>query len=166
MTSQEWSPIANYLVASSLGRSWREEAATWLLAEFGFGRSHWPEQLDQAGLLDWEEAGDNAPEDEFDMARVRWAALADALTSGNEAASSMQGSRSEWAVLRFACALMTGQAGDWGSDLTLLDKHNQRLAVAALAWAAGGKRAAYPLLPEPAHAEPPAVRGHLQAVRD
>lgn len=163
--AMEWTPVANCLFASSLGRSWREEAATWLLAEFGPGRSHWPEQLDQAGFLDWEEAVEDAPEDEFDMAWVRWDALADALVADGTS-ESMYGTRSEWAVLRFACALMTGRAGDWGNDLTLLDGGNRRLAVAALAWAAGGKRSALPLIPPLPEPGPPTVRGHLHTVQD
>lgn len=68
----EWSPIGGTLVSSAKGRSWREEAACWLLAESGPGSSHWPDRLQEAGLLTWE---DQENED-WDLAFVRWEALA------------------------------------------------------------------------------------------
>lgn len=142
----EWSPIGGALVSSAKGRSWREEAACWLLAESGAGISHWPERLQDAGLLGWK----NQEDEDWDLVFVHWSALAEKLAHDDQdPADGLYGTGAEWCVLRFACSLMTGKGGDWGTDLPRLDSSNQRLLLGALAWAAGGESAAYPyMLPE------------------
>lgn len=165
MSDTQWTPIAGCLFATARGRSWREEAATWLLAESIYAR--WPDQLDKAGFLEWEHPAADAPEeDSYSMAWVRWEVLSKALVRGTKAATSMHGNASELAVLRFACALMTGNGGDWGNDLPLLDEVQRHLVLSALAWAGGGQRAAHPFMREQPDPEPPTVRSHLHTVPD
>ncbi|MGW0337068.1 hypothetical protein ACWD0J_35465 [Streptomyces sp. NPDC003011] len=161
----EWSPIGGTLVSSAAGRSWREEAACWLLAESGPGSSHWPDRLQDAGLLSWE---DQETED-WDLAFVRWAALAEVLGyKDHDPVDGLHGTDNEWAMLRFACALMTGKGGDWAADLPGLDHANRRILLGALAWAAGGEKAAYPYMLPAAEApvvQPsPAEGRHLRPV--
>ncbi|MGW0647327.1 hypothetical protein ACWD4T_00740 [Streptomyces umbrinus] len=148
----EWTPIGRTLVSSAKGRSWREEAACWLLAESGAGESHWPDRLQEAGLLAWE----TQKSEDWDLASVRWSALAQTLAfMDHDPADGLYGTYAEWCVLRFACSLMTGKGGDWGTDLPRLDRSNQRIVLGALAWAAGGEEAAYPyLLPKQPEPEP------------
>lgn len=148
----EWTPIGGTLVSSAKGRSWREEAACWLLAESGAGESHWPDRLQEAGLLSWE----TQESEDWDLAFVRWSALAQTLVlKDHDPADGLYGTGAEWCVLRFACSLMTGKGGDWGTDLPRLDGSNQRIVLGALAWAAGGEKAAYPyMLPEQPEPEP------------
>ena len=140
----EWTPIGGTLVSSAKGRSWREQAACWLLAESGAGKSHWPDRLQEAGLLTWEDQED----EEWDLVFVHWPALAEKLAhDDHDPDDGLYGSGAQWCVLRFACSLMTGQGGDWGTDLPRLDSSNQRLLLGAIAWAAGGESAAYPYMP-------------------
>lgn len=148
----EWTPIAATLLSSAEGRSRREEAACWLLAESGAGRSHWPDRLQDADLIAWEDQ----PDEDWDLATIRWEALAEYLKYNQDPADGLYGTGAEWCVLRFACSLMTGRGGDWGTDLPRLDSSNQRLLLGALAWAAGGKQAAYPYMPlDDPEPEPP-----------
>ena len=162
----EWSPIGGTLVNSAKGRSQREEAACWLLAESGPGSSHWPERLQDAGLLAWE---DQENED-WDLVFVRWAALAVVLAyQDHDPADGLYGTDSEWVMLRFACALMTGKGGDWAADLPGLDHTNRRIVLGALAWAAGGQEAAYSYMLPAAEAAvvqppPPSEGRHLRSV--
>lgn len=145
----EWSEIGSALQSSAKDRtSWRIEAASWLLAESGAGVSHWPELLDKAGLVEWN--GQDA--EGYDLAFVDWEGLARRLAQPPEKLANLYGTNAEWAMLRFACSLVTGKGGDWGADLTSLDHFNQRIILGALAWAAGGISAAYPYmdLDEPA----------------
>ncbi|MEU9925111.1 hypothetical protein AB0H51_28150 [Streptomyces griseoluteus] len=144
-------------MSSAEGRSWREEAACWLLAESGAGRSHWPDKLQTAGLIDWEDQ----PEADWDFAFVRWPALAQALAT-DDPEGGLYGTGAEQCMLRFACALMTGNGGDWGTDLPRLDHANQRIILGALAWAAGGQSAAYPYMD--VQEEPPPAPTVLHSV--
>ncbi|MEU5181108.1 hypothetical protein AB0G49_13760 [Streptomyces longwoodensis] len=138
-----WTPIAGTLTSSAEGRSLREQAACWLLAESGAGSSHWPDRLQDAGLIDWEDQ----PDQDWDLAFVRWDALARVLaTDEHDPEDGLVGTGAEWCMLRFACALMTGKGGDWGTDLQRLDHANRRIILGALAWAAGGQDAAYPYM--------------------
>ncbi|NML55127.1 hypothetical protein HHL19_35640 [Streptomyces sp. R302] len=148
----EWTPIGGTLVSSAKGRSWREEAACWLLAESGSGESHWPDRLQEAGLLSWE----TQESEDWDLVFVRWSALAQTLArKDHDPADGLYGTGAEWCVLRFACSLMTGKGGNWGTDLPRLDGSNQRIVLGALAWAAGGEAAAHPyMLPKRPEPEP------------
>ncbi|MFD8335600.1 hypothetical protein ACFV42_23515 [Streptomyces solisilvae] len=146
----EWTPIGGTLVSSAKGRSWREQAACWLLAESGAGRSHWPDRLQEAGLLAWEDQED----EDWDLVFVRWTELAHELAhDDHDLAEGLYGTGAELCMLRFACALVTGQGGDWGVDLPRLDPTNRRIVVGALVWAAGGESAAYPYMPPPPEQE-------------
>lgn len=144
----EWTPIAATLVSSAEGESWREEAACWLLAESGPSVSHWPDRLQQAGLIAWEDQEDA----DWDLARIRWGALADELDDGFP--KQLHGTGAEVCVLRFACSLVTGRGGEWGNDLPRLDHINRRLVLGAIAWACGGESAAAPYILDPL-GEPP-----------
>ncbi|MEU9405726.1 hypothetical protein AB0E08_08465 [Streptomyces sp. NPDC048281] len=158
----EWSPIGGTLVSSAKGRSWREEAACWLLAESGPGSSHWPDRLQDAGLIIWEDQ----PDEDWDLAFVRWEALAvDLKQKDHDPADGLYGTDPEWVMLRFACALMTGKGGDWATDLPRVDHANRRILLGALAWAAGGEKAAYPYMaPEPVEPPPPPGGRRLRPV--
>lgn len=143
----EWSPIGNVLQSSSKDRtSWRIEAASWLLAESGAGISHWPELLDEAGLVEW----DGQDAEGYDLGFVKWEELARRLAQPTERITNLHGTNAEWGMLRFACSLVTGEGGDWGAALTSLDHSNQRIILGAIAWAAGGITAAYPYMDLPA----------------
>jgi hypothetical protein len=155
----EWTPIGATLVSSAESRTWREQAACWLLAESGAGRSHWPDRLQEAGLIDWEDQ----PEADWDFAFVRWPALTQVLaTDDHDPEDGLNGTGAEWCMLRFACALMTGKGGDWGTDLQRLDHANQRIIHGAIAWAAGGQTAAYPYMD--VQEEPPPAPPVLHSV--
>lgn len=148
----EWTPVAATLFSSAEGRSWRTEAACWLLAESGAGRSHWPDRLQAAGLIMWEDQ----PDEDWDLAFVRWKSLAlEAARDDHDPEDGLYGTGAEWCVLRFASSLMTGNGGDWGGDLPRLDTTNQRLLLGALAWAAGGRAAAAPYMSDEEPAPPP-----------
>jgi hypothetical protein len=137
----EWTPFGGTLVSSAKGRTWREEAACWLLAESGAGESHWPDRLQEAGLLSWEDQ----ESDDWDLVFARWPALAEILAfKEHDPADGLCGTDAEWCLLRFACSLTTGKGGDWGTDLPRLDRSNQRILLGALAFTAGGEKAVYP----------------------
>lgn len=153
----EWTAIGGTLFSSAKGRSWREEAACWVLAESGAGRSCWPDRLQEAGLLAWETQED----EDWDRVFVRWSALAHTLAfTEHDAADGLHGTGAEWCVLRFACSLMTGEGGDWGADLSRLDHSNRQILLGALTWAAGGEKAAHPYIllpPQKPEPDPPST---------
>ncbi|MEU6318067.1 hypothetical protein [Streptomyces sp. NPDC047009] len=103
--------------------SWQEEAAVWLLASHG----HWLPELERTHLVVAEGDG---------FSRIAWRqAAAACLNAGN---GPLIASLSEWQVLRLACVL-TGRHVLSLADLSLLDEPNRRLALHAMAWAAGGR---------------------------
>ncbi|MFD3455796.1 hypothetical protein ACFWVC_26910 [Streptomyces sp. NPDC058691] len=103
--------------------SWQEEAAVWLLASHG----HWLPELARAQMVIAD--GDS-------QFRIAWRQVASAcLTAGD---GQLVGTLSEWQVLRLACVL-TGRHVLGLSDLASLDENNRRLALHAVAWAAGGR---------------------------
>lgn len=148
----EWTTTGAALVAGADDRtSWRIEAASWLLAEHGYPRSHWPEQLDAAGLVEWfdETNGEDVPAGTPGaVAFVRWLDLAEAL--GKEPlGAKLMGTGSEMGMLRFAVGLVNGRGGNWGAHISSLDSDNQRIVLGAMAWAMGGRAAAHVYLTAP-----------------
>ncbi|MFB7575371.1 hypothetical protein [Streptomyces sp. NPDC056165] len=103
--------------------SWQEEAALWLLATHG----HWLPQLQGAHMV---------ADDGNGQSRIAWRHVASAcLTAGD---GPLVGTTSEWQVLRLAC-LLTGRHALGLANLNSLDEPNKRLALHAMAWAAGGR---------------------------
>ncbi|WP_127356483.1 hypothetical protein [Actinacidiphila soli] len=103
--------------------SWQEEAAVWLLAEHG----HWLAELQRTQLVDADADGSS---------RIAWRQVTSACLYPRD--SAMVGTLSEWQVLRLACVL-TGRHALSLADLDSLDETNKRLALHAVAWAAGGR---------------------------
>lgn len=134
-------------------RSWndgrhQEMAAVFLLVEHG----PWPAKLAEVGLLrldgpDGEHLGDEhlgkSPAEEV-WTYVEWNRVVELLAaeaSGDPLALHVpvHATRSEWAVLGFACSLMTST---WSPLLGSVDADNTKLMHAALAWARSGEEAA------------------------
>jgi len=129
----------------------RKEAACWLLAECGAGRSKWPDALQEAGYITWT----HQEEEDWDLADVQWERLAGDLARSDP----LYGTGAELCVLRFACSLVTGTGGPWGDDLPRLDHTNRRLVLGAIAWASGGASAASGyILDEPQTGHTPSFR--------
>ncbi|MGW1801682.1 hypothetical protein ACWCQN_38640 [Streptomyces sp. NPDC001984] len=103
--------------------SWQEEAAVWLLASHG----HWLEELQRTQLVIADADG---------CSRIAWRQVTSACLSVGD--GPLIGTRSEWQVLRLACVL-TGRHALSLADLDSLDETNKRLALHAVAWAAGGR---------------------------
>lgn len=102
--------------------SWQEESAVWLLAAHG----HWLPELQRAALIHTDADG---------RSRIPWRQVSSACLSAGD--GRLIGTLSEWQILRMACVL-TGRHALSLADLCLLDEANKRLALHALAWAAGG----------------------------
>ncbi|MFI5799093.1 hypothetical protein [Streptomyces sp. NPDC051677] len=102
--------------------SWHEEAAVWLLATHG----HWLPELESTQLV---------VDDGDGQARIAWRQVASACLSAGD--GPLIGTVAEWQILRLACVL-TGRHALSLANLDSLDETNRRLALHAMAWAAGG----------------------------
>ncbi|MFD7769883.1 hypothetical protein [Streptomyces sp. NPDC059787] len=102
--------------------SWQEEAAVWLLATHG----HWLPELQRVRLI---------IDDGDGRSRIAWRQVASACLSAGD--GPLIGTGSEWQILRLACVL-TGRHALSLADLTQMNEHTKRLALHAMAWAAGG----------------------------
>ncbi|WP_073947593.1 hypothetical protein [Streptomyces kebangsaanensis] len=115
------------VLAARLGEraagSWQEEAAVWLLATHG----HWLPELQRTRLI---------IDDGNGSSRIAWRHVASACLSSGD--GPLIGTVSEWQVLRLACVL-TGRHVLSLANLSSLDEPNRRLALHAMAWAAGGR---------------------------
>ncbi|MEU4095523.1 hypothetical protein [Streptomyces sp. NPDC026673] len=117
--------------------SWQEEAAVWLLGSHG----HWLPELERTQLVIADADG---------QSRIAWRQVAAACLSAGD--GPLIGTLSEWQVLRLACVL-TGRHALSLANLSALDEPNKRLALHAMAWAAGGRAwaASLGLLPPAPH---------------
>ncbi|MEU6424061.1 hypothetical protein [Streptomyces spiralis] len=129
--------------------SWQEEAAVWLLATHG----HWLPELQRARLI---------VDDGEGSSRVAWRLVASACLNAGD--GTLSGTVEAWQVLRLACVL-TGRHVLSLGNLYTLDEHNMRLALHAMAWAAGGHAwaASLGLLPPAHEAETPSGRVRCEA---
>ncbi|MGW4048847.1 hypothetical protein [Streptomyces sp. NPDC004721] len=109
--------------------SWQEEAALWLLGTHG----HWLPQLQHARLI---------VDDGSGQSRVAWRHVASACLTADD--GPLIGSSSQWQVLRLAC-LLTGRHALSLANLAALEEPDKRLALHAMAWAAGGRAWAHSL---------------------
>jgi hypothetical protein len=103
--------------------SWQEGAAVWLLASHG----HWLPELQRTRFV---------IDDGDGYSRIAWRQVASACLSAGD--GQLIGTGSEWQVLRLAC-LLTGRHALSLADLQSLDEPNKRIALHAMAWAAGGR---------------------------
>ncbi|MFE2578837.1 hypothetical protein [Streptomyces sp. NPDC059378] len=125
--------------------SWQEEAAVWLLATHGY----WLSELERTGLI---------IDDESSQARIAWRHVAAACLNAGD--GPLTATADQWQVLRLAC-MLTGRHVLSLANLTILDEPSRRLALHAMAWAAGGHAwaASLSLLPPAFGAESPASEG-------
>ncbi|MEU3342248.1 hypothetical protein [Streptomyces sp. NPDC006668] len=103
--------------------SWQEEAAVWLLATHG----HWLPELQRTRLIDTDADGES---------RISWRNVAIACLNAGD--GQLTGTVEAWQILRLACVL-TGRHVLSLANLFVLDEQNKRLALHAMAWAAGGR---------------------------
>ncbi|MFF4504860.1 hypothetical protein [Streptomyces sp. NPDC001401] len=129
--------------------SWQEEAAVWLLATHGY----WLPELERTSLI---------VDDGDGQSRIAWRQVASACLSAGD--GQLIGTLSQWQVLRLACVL-TGRHALSLANLDSLDEPNRRLALHAIAWAAGGHAwaASLGLLPPPYDPEAPSNRVRCEA---
>ncbi|MFK0106471.1 hypothetical protein [Streptomyces sp. NPDC091217] len=102
--------------------SWQEEAAVWLLVTHG----HWLPELQRTHLIYTDADGES---------HISWWNVAAACLNAGD--GQLAGTAEAWQVLRLACVL-TGSHVLSLAYLYTLDEQNKRLALHAMAWAAGG----------------------------